>query len=209
MNYTTSEFEQAKTNTRGIYEKNALDWELHRYQGLMEKGWLDRFTASIAPGGHLLDLGCGTGKPVARYLIERGFKLTGVDFAPSMIAAAKKNFPDSNWLVQDMRSLDITDSFNGVFSWDGFFHLSAEEQRALIPIFTKLVKPGGALLLTVGPQAGEVLGTVEGEKVYHASLSPDEYHKLLRQSGFENIQFVAEDDECDGHSVLLATRIPD
>lgn len=201
-----SKLELAKANTRDIYEKNALDWEQHRYQGLMEKDWLDRFTAHITSGGHLLDLGCGTGRPIARYLIESGFKLTGVDFAVSMIAAAKEYFPNHRWLVQDMRSLDLADSFDGVFSWDGFFHLSIEEQRALIPTFTRLVKPGGALLLTVGPSEGEVLGTVEGESVYHASLSPDEYHELLCQGGFDQIEFVAEDDGCGGHSVLLATR---
>jgi SAM-dependent methyltransferase len=45
--------------------------------------------AKLAPaGGSLLELGCGTGR-VAFALAERGFSVTGVEIAPSMLAQAQ------------------------------------------------------------------------------------------------------------------------
>ena len=41
------------------------------------------------PPGRALDLGCGTGTNV-RYLAEHGWQATGLDFAPSAIAQARR-----------------------------------------------------------------------------------------------------------------------
>ncbi len=60
--------------------------------------------------------------------------------------------------------------------------------------------------MTVGPADSEVLGTVGGEAVYHASLSPDGYARLLDASGLRIEAFVPEDAACAGHTVLFATR---
>ena len=76
----------------------------------------------------------------------------------------------------------------------------------VIPRLARHVAPGGGLLLTVGPSAGEVIGSVEGDPVYHASLSIEEYEVRLRKAGLEVAEFVAEDGDCGGHSVLLAIR---
>ncbi len=60
------------------------------------------------------------------------------------------------------------------------------------------------LLFTSGPEAGEPIGDVEGEPVYHASLDPGDYELLLGEAGFEVLAFVPEDPDCAGHSVWLA-----
>jgi SAM-dependent methyltransferase len=48
-----------------FYKRRALDWanDRNRQTAFFEKGWLDRFRALIEPGGTVLDLGCGPGKP--------------------------------------------------------------------------------------------------------------------------------------------------
>ena len=71
---------------RQLYERYARAFDKDRFRGLFEKEWLDWFRALIPPGGSVLDLGCGMGEPIARYLIEAGYALTGVDSSPSMIA---------------------------------------------------------------------------------------------------------------------------
>lgn len=197
----------AKAGTQNVYTRQARGWDCNRNKGLFEKPWLDRFSARIQPGGHILDLGCGTGDPISKYLLDKGFQVTGVDYSDPMIKMAQERYPRANWIVKDMRAMNFTQNFDGLISWDGFFHLSVEEQRALITSFAGLVKHKGALLLTVGPKEGEVLGAVEGEDVYHASLSPSEYEQRLQENGFHEIEFVAEDVNCGLHSVLLASRI--
>jgi SAM-dependent methyltransferase len=192
-------------DTRGVYERNAEGWDRSRGRKLIERAWLDRFLALVPTGASLLDLGCGAGEPVARYFIERDYEVTGVDFAEPMLAIARDRFPQARWVHADMRDLDLDRQFDGIVGWDSFFHLTREEQRAVIPILARHLRPSGALLLTVGPSDGEVTGTVEGETVYHASLALDEYAELLDRAGLAIIDFVAEDPTCDFHSVLLAS----
>lgn len=202
-----SRFALAKSQMQAVYERRAGQWDRGRNRQLIEKAWLDRFLARLRPGGRLLELGCGAGEPVGRYFLDQGFELTGLDYAQAMIDIAAARLPQARWLVQDMRALQLDQTFDGVCSWDGFFHLSVAEQRLLLPRLESLVAPGGAVILTVGPAHGEVLGTVAGESVYHASLSPEEYRQRLLGAGFDQIEFVAEDASCGGRSVLLASRL--
>ena len=44
--------------------------------GCNESAWLDRFSALLRQGSSVLDIGCGSGEPVVRYLIEQGFAET-------------------------------------------------------------------------------------------------------------------------------------
>ncbi|SIN59490.1 2-polyprenyl-3-methyl-5-hydroxy-6-metoxy-1,4-benzoquinol methylase [Parasphingorhabdus marina DSM 22363] len=205
MTIPANRIEQAKEATKGVYERQAGYWDEVRPTLLYEKPWLDRFTANLPAGGRLLDLGCGSGVPVAGYFLDEGFTVVGTDYAEPMIALARQRYPAAEWHVQDINHLTIMGQFDGIYSWDGFFHLSVAEQRAVLPDLCQRIKEGGAMLLTVGTGEGEVTGTIGGETVYHASLSPEEYHSLLRENGFETITFVPEDDNCRGRSVLLAT----
>ena len=190
---------------KGVYERQAGVWHHGRLRDLNERKWIDPFLEGLGPPGRILDLGCGAGDPIGGYLLERGFDLVGCDFSEAMIALARRQFPGADWRVQDMRALDVEGDFDGVLSWDAFFHLSPPEQRLLLPRLAGMIRPGGALLLTVGPGAGEVTGSVGGEPVYHASLSPAEYQEALSALGFGRVILTPEDPDVFGRSVLLAT----
>ena len=193
-----------KAGTLDVYQRQAEHYDEVRSRSLFEKPWLDRFADKLPRGADLLDLGCGMGNPVAGYFLRCGFDVTGVDAAPAMIELAQSKHPGAKWYIGDMRDLPTLGRFQGVYSWDGFFHLSVAEQRAALPQICKLVEPGGALMLTVGTGEGEVTGTIGGEPVYHASLSQNEYEACLDEAGFSNILLVLEDADCLGRSVLLA-----
>jgi hypothetical protein len=109
--------------------------------------------------------------------------------------------------VGDMRNLDLGEVFGAIIGWDSFFHLTQAEQTALIPRLAAHLAPGGALLLTVGPKAGERIGQVGEEPVYHASLAPQTYAALFAAAGIEVVDFVAEDRDCGGRAVLLGRRV--
>lgn len=205
-----NQLETAKRSTKAIYERQARVWDEGRSTSLYEKPWLDRFLSFLPARGKLLDLGCGSGIPVAGYFLRKGYDLVGVDYADTMIALARQRYPEiecpkAEWIVQDITQLSLEGQFDGIYSWDGFFHLSIAEQRGVLPKLAKRVKAQGAMMLTVGTDEGEVTGTVGGETVYHASLSPEEYKERLSQYGFENVTYVAEDTDSLGRSVLLAS----
>jgi SAM-dependent methyltransferase len=190
----------------GLYDRHAESFDKERAKTLFEKSWLDRFFALLPRGGTILDLGCGSGEPIARYFIEAGFKLTGADSSENMIALCRQRFPNEKWIVADMRSLSLTETFNGVLAWDSFFHLRAEDQRKMFPIFSRHAAHGSALMFTSGPHAGVAIGEYESEPLYHASLDPGEYRALFAESGFEEIAQVSEDPACGGRTVWLARR---
>jgi SAM-dependent methyltransferase len=205
---TNEELRNARSQTRRVYERHASGWDAHRHKHLIEQSWFDRFFARLRPAGCILDLGCGAGKPLAELILKSGFDLTGIDYSAPMLELARTRYPTAEWIhgdMRDMRSL-LHRHFDGIFSWDGSFHLTREEQRQLLIDIAAQLRPGGSLMMTVGSWEGEVIGVVEGESVYHSSLAPDEYAERLEALGFYDIDFVAEDPDCDLHSVLIATR---
>lgn len=146
------------------------------------------------------------GEPIARYLIEQGFRVVGVDSSPSLIALARERFPDSDWLVADMREVELNRRFDGILAWDSFFHLGMDDQRRMFPRFAALAERGAPLMFTSGPAEGEAIGAYEGEPLYHASLGPTEYERLLAANGFMVRAQEAEDPECGEHTIWLATH---
>ena len=170
----------------------------------MEKAWLDRFLAMVAPGGTVLDIGCGMGEPIAKYILERGFGVVGVDSSPSLIELCRRRLPQGEWLVADMRALELGRQFDAVLAWDSFFHLGVDDQRAMFPRFAAHAGPRAPLMFTSGPAHGEAIGSYHGEPLYHASLDPAEYEHLLASNGFAVEAYVAEDPACGKHTVWLA-----
>ena len=156
--------------------------------------------------GAILDIGCGSGEPIARYLIESGRQLTGVDSSPAMIDLCQSRFPNETWVVADMRTLSLGRTFSGILAWDSFFHLRPDDQRRMFPIFRDHAAANAPLMFTSGPQAGMAMGTFHGEPLYHASLAPEEYCALLAEHDFEVMSYVAEDPTCGRHTIWLARR---
>ena len=186
-----------------LYNSHALNWDTSRGKSLFERSWLDRFTAGLARGAKILDIGCGSGEPIAANFIGSGFRVTGLDSSAPLIDLCRRRFPQHRWLVGDMRQLSIGEKFDALSAWDSFFHLAYEAQRLMFPIFRAHAAPGARLMFTSGPAHGEAIGIFEGEELFHASLAPEEYRGLLGTSGFDVIDFVAEDPTCGDHTIWL------
>lgn len=194
----------AADNVVGLYERQAELWDRLRGRSLFERIWLDRFLALVPKGGSVLDLGCGSGEPIARYFIECGHPVTGVDSSESLIAFCRRRFPDQQWLLADMRQLDLGMRFDGLVAWDSFFHLPPAAQRPMFSRFAQHVRLGGVLMFTSGPRHGDALGAFGGETLYHGSLAPEEYKALLGENGFDVLRHTVEDPDCGGHTIWLA-----
>lgn len=191
----------------GLYERHALAWsQLRRRGAFIEKSWLEKLQNMLPESGSVLDLGCGAGEPIARWLIERKFRVTGVDSSGSLIALCRAEFSSGEWIEADMRRLALGRSFDGVIAWHSFFHLSPGDQREMFNIFARHTASGGALMFTSGDEEDESTGEFQGEPLYHASLSPEEYRKLLDENDFDIIEHRTDDPECGGATVWLARR---
>lgn len=187
-----------------LYERHAHDYDADRGRELgNERAWLDRFTKLLPQAATVLDLGCGSGEPIARYLIEQGFAVEGVDTSPTLIALCRTRFPDRSWHVGDMRTVSLSRTFHGLLAWDSFFHLSDDDQRGMFTVFRRHAAPGTVLMFTSGTSHGESIGSYRGEPLYHASLDTEEYEALLDSNGFRVVSHVAGDPDCGGHTIWL------
>lgn len=187
-----------------LYERHALAFDRDRDKSLFEQGWLDRFRAAIGVGADVLDVGCGSGEPIARALIACGHRVTGLDASPSLVGLCASRFPDQTWIVSDMRRMALGARFGGIIAWDSLFHLGPADQRAMFAVFGAHAKPGAALMFTSGPAAGEAIGSYRGDTLYHASLDPADYVALLADAGFAVLGHRVEDPGCGGRTVWLA-----
>lgn len=190
----------------GLYERHARTWDEERSRSLFERLWLQRFLELVPPSGSILDIGCGSGEPIAGFFVRAGYRVHGIDSSPAMIAFCKERFSDSAWDVADMRTLSLGRTFDGILAWDSFFHLSRDDQRRMFRIFRAHAAPNAALMFTSGTSDGVAMGTYGGEPLYHASLAPDAYRALLAEYGFEVVANIFDDPETGGHSIWLARR---
>ena len=86
--------------------------------------------------GRILDAGCGTGLPAAKYLIENGFDVIGVDFSDEMLKLAKRNVPKADFIKQNITDLDFPDNyFDGLISLYAIIHIPREKHEEIFQQF--------------------------------------------------------------------------
>ncbi|WP_316817803.1 class I SAM-dependent methyltransferase [Pedobacter nyackensis] len=196
-----------RENVFEVYNKIAAWFATNRYGGLMEQAYLDEMIGLLNKGASVLDLGCGTGKPILAYLITRGLDVVGVDGSTEMLALAQKNFPSTEFVLADMRNLYLNKKFDAIIAWHSFFHLPAADQPAMFETFSNHLKPNGVLLFTSGTEYGEAWGMNGGENLFHASLSTETYKEVLEKHGFKVLKHVMDDADCGGATVWMAQYV--
>ena len=195
---------QLSDDVIGLYDRHAAAFDDNRGKNLFERQWLVRFTEYIPVHSTVLDLGCGSAEPISRFLIERQYRVTGIDSSAKMIAFCQERFPDHEWIHADMRDLDLGRRFGGILAWNSFFHLSYEDQRRMFDVFERHTMPNAPLMFTSGPAHNEAIGSLEGDALFHASLDPTEYRSLLAQHRYTVVDHRADDPDCNGHTIWLA-----
>lgn len=199
-----------KQNKERVYESydEIVQWfDDARTKTLMESEYLNLILNSIPAGGSILDLGCGTGEPISKFFIEKGFKVTGVDGSKKMIALCNERFPTEQWIISDMREINLKQRFDVILAWHSFFHLDHDSQRKMFKIFESHIKPNGILAFTSGDEEGEVWGNNGGQDLYHASLSTHEYNSLLKAASFKVLLHKIRDPHCGEATVWVAQKI--
>lgn len=192
--------------TQEVYDRNAGRFDRQRSKTLFEKAWLDRFLDELPPGGDILDVGCGSGRPIAAYIASLGYRVTGLDFSNAMLTLARRHVPSMLCVLADMRTFDLDATFDGIIAWNSFFHLKPNDQPTALKQFSKHLKRNGCLMATVGPEASEVRGFVGDDVVYHASLSQEAYKTACDRYGLQLLELALSDPNCNGHSILLARK---
>lgn len=109
---------------------------------------LSALTAGLGPPARALDLGCGAGVPVTRWLAAR-CRVTGVDLSGGQLALARERVPGALLARADIGALAFAPgSFDAVVALYSIIHLPREEQPALLASIARWLRPGGRFLAT-------------------------------------------------------------
>jgi 2-polyprenyl-3-methyl-5-hydroxy-6-metoxy-1,4-benzoquinol methylase len=189
------------------YERHAHAFDSARGKRFVERHWLQRFLLPLRRGGTILDLGCGGGEPVSRFLIDSGFALTGVDSSEKMIALSRTRFARHIWLHADMRAVMLDSGFDGVLAWDSLYHLRPADQRGMIARAAAWLKPNGRLLFNTVPAQGEAIEAYHDADLYHESLEPADYRDVFGKVGLAEIAFTPNDVATGGRSIWLLRKL--
>ncbi|MGH2585202.1 MAG: class I SAM-dependent methyltransferase [Dehalococcoidia bacterium] len=173
--------------------------------------YLERLVARLRSGATVLDIGCGAGMPVDRYLVNQGCRVLGVDLSEKQIELARANVPEAAYAVRDMTALAAGEyTVDAVVSFYAVFHTPREGHAALFRMFRGFLPEGGLLLVTMGASDWE--GTEEdfhGARMYWSHYGSETNRRLIEVAGFTILL-----DEIDGsggerHQVVLAERRAD
>lgn len=148
------------------------------------------------PHEQILDLGCGTGQLTAQ-LAATGAEVVGLDQSPEMIAQAKANYPEIDFIVADARQFQVEQPFDAVFS-NATLHWILEPDAAISCIHRAL-KPGGRFVAEFGGKGNvQTIISVLNRTLSDLSLptlshpwyfpSIGDYATRLEQQGFEVTQ---------------------
>ena len=113
--------------------------------------------ASLLPSGAaVLDLGCGAGVPVTRWLANRSFAVTGVDVSARQLDLARKNVPAGTFLKADMTELTFApESFDAAVAFHSIIHVPRAEHLALLESIHRWLRPEGVFLATMSVSENE------------------------------------------------------
>lgn len=138
---------------------------------------------TLPPGAEVLDLGCGSGFPITKVLIDAGLRVSAVDASPTLAAACRHNFPAipvACEAVEESRFFGRT--FDAALAWGLWFLLPVPVQRELPHRLAATLRPAGRLLLTAPAQPLIWLDAMTGEE--SRSLGAETYRQLLKEAGF-------------------------
>ena len=98
----------------------------------------------------VLDVGCGTGKPVAHTLASAGHEVHGIDVSGEMVKIASAEVT-GKFQKADMRKYKPEILFDGVFVILSLFQITPGETYSMCYKFAEWLKPGGYVVIGVTP----------------------------------------------------------
>ncbi len=183
----TSGMDEFNRKNRDSYDAIASRWNAAR-SGFVarEQTYLDAFLDGLPDPAQLLDLGCGSGRPLAEYLLAAGHRVTGVDQSTAMLALARERFPQARWIESTIEDYASDEHFDGILCWDVLFHIDRARHRRLLAGFAAMLKPAGRLMLTSGGSAHPAFtDTMFDREFCYDSHPPETLLGLLDAAGFD------------------------
>jgi ubiquinone/menaquinone biosynthesis C-methylase UbiE len=155
--------------------------------------------ASIKKGDHVLDLGSGAGNDcfVARVLVGKSGRVTGLDMTEQMINKARENctklnFKNVEFVLGDIEKMPFDNKLFDVVISNCVLNLVPDKSKAFKEIF-RVLKPGGHFCVSDVVIKGTLSEKMKKDvEMYAGCISGasemTEYLKTIENSGFLNLK---------------------
>ena len=153
----------------------------------------------LEPGSKILELGTGPGKDMD--ILLKNYRVTGSDLSPVFLELYRERQPDSNLILLDARTLEITDNFDCIFSNKVLHHLSKEELHLSLKKQAKLLNPAGLVMHSFWEGDREEI--LSGLRFIYYRL---EDLRIIFSRYFDIIGIEAYEEELPGDSVWVLGR---
>ncbi len=118
----------------------------------------ERFLAHVPAGGHILDLGSGSGRD-SHVFLERGFKVTAQEPAVTLCKMSMQSLSGRPGFmgIRSMKAQSLVDreAFHGIWSMASLLHVPANEIPQVFRAVMQALKPGGAWCMSFKQGDGE------------------------------------------------------
>ncbi|MGH3760159.1 class I SAM-dependent methyltransferase [Actinophytocola sp.] len=171
--------------------------------------WLASLIAALPPAAAVVDLGCGSGVPVARDLVAAGHRVTGVDFSAAQLCRARQLVPAATLVQSDLTMVRFSPgSLDAVLAFYSIIHVPLAEQPSLLHRVAGWLRAGGIFAATLGHEAWTGTETDwlgGGSPMWWSHADAATYRRWLTSAGLtvEEETFVPEGA---GGAVLFVAR---
>lgn len=143
---------------------------------------VQRWARQLPRTATVVDVGCGSGDPISRTLIDAGFTVFGIDASPRLVGAFRSRFPDHRVACETAEDSAYFDrTFDAAIAIGLVFLLSAKAQQAALVRMASAVGSGGRILFSAPEQPCQWTDTLTGRP--SLSLGTQRYARIMAAVG--------------------------
>ncbi|MBN2169539.1 MAG: class I SAM-dependent methyltransferase [Actinobacteria bacterium] len=173
------------------YDLMAKDYNDNRHL-FDNSSQLETLSKMVEKGDKVLDAGCGSGIPAAKYFVENGLNVVGFDLSKEMIKLAEKNVPGGRFFQADVLNIDLPPAdYDLVVSFYCIFHIEKYRQEEVFRKIFMTLKPGACSYFTLACEQYTDKKEFQGTKNFgdhllpYAHFSEQRYREILGNVGFQ------------------------
>lgn len=197
----------SKNLVRKGYDKIAFKYMLVRNQ-FVNTQYLEKLNSLLKPDSVILDLGCGAGRPIDRFFVNKGHKIIGIDISKEQIKLAKRNVPEARYVIKDISDLRKGEyQVDAVVSFYTILHTPRETHEELFRKIYSFLPEDGVILVTMASLEWEGIKDFFGAEMYWSHYGPEKNREIIEKSGFEVMLDEIDTTGGEKHQVILARKI--
>lgn len=155
----------------------------------------DEFIPLIKTNGHILDIGCGSGRD-AKYFIDKGYNVSALEPSKELARFTQKN-TGINVHRCNLNDFETNEKYDAIWACASLLHIPKSQMpKALVKIKSLLI-PGGFAYISW--KFGKNDGIRDGR--YYSDYQLEEMKNLLQQNKIDLHKCWLSDEDRDGETI--------